>query len=241
MSIQKNFVINNGLEVGQKLIYANVSTNKVGILTNTPNYSLHVNGGIGVTNLYVSGISTVNNIILRGSVSTGSSTGSSGQYLISTGTGVTWSALPNTRSVLTVTATSGQSVFNVSYIVNFIDVYINGIRLTQSEYTAINGYSITLDTACFGGESIDFITYSSSNSNGDPSYWTPTSSGIHTLSNVGIGTTNAISKLTVNGPILATEGFISIGNTTPITITLIDNQLIFNAVGIGSTTLTLYP
>lgn len=240
MSIQKNFVVQNGLEVNKNLIIADPLTNKVGILTDSPNYPLHVNGGIGATTLNVSGISTVNNLILRGSVSAGTSTGSLGQYLISTGTGVTWSALPNTRSVSTVTATSGQNVFNVSYIVGFIDVYINGIRLTQSEYIATNGYSITLDTACFGGESIDIITYSSSNSNGSVSYWAPTSSGIHTLSNVGIGTTNATSKLTVKGSVLATEGFISIGNTTPITILLNGNQLIFNAVGIGSTTLTLY-
>jgi len=63
--------------------------------------------------------------------------------------------------------------------------------------------------------------------------------------NVGIGTTNATSKLTVQGNTLvtgivtATGGFISVGNTTPIQISLIGNQLTFTAVGIGSTTLTL--
>ena len=62
---------------------------------------------------------------------------------------------------------------------------------------------------------------------------------------VGIGTTNATSKLTVQGNTLvtgivtATGGFISVGNTTPIQISLIGNQLTFTAVGIGSTTLTL--
>lgn len=63
--------------------------------------------------------------------------------------------------------------------------------------------------------------------------------------NVGIGTTVAQSKLTVSGNlqvsgiVTATEGFISIGNTTPIKIELVGNQLTFTAVGIGSTTLTL--
>lgn len=63
--------------------------------------------------------------------------------------------------------------------------------------------------------------------------------------NVGIGTTIAQSKLTIGGDlhvsgiITATEGFISIGNTTPIKIELVGNQLTFIAVGIGSTTLTL--
>lgn len=77
------------------------------------------------------------------------------------------------------------------------------------------------------------------------SYWVQTDVGIHTLSNVGIGTTNPTSKLTVDGSInvtgiiTATEGFISVGNTTPIQISLVGNQLTFTAAGIGSTTFTL--
>lgn len=56
---------------------------------------------------------------------------------------------------------------------------------------------------------------------------------------VGIGTDSPEEKLHVNGAIRAEEGFISVGNTTPITISLIGNQLIFTAVGIGSTSFTL--
>lgn len=40
------------------------------------------------------------------------------------------------------------------------------------------------------------------------SYWVSTAAGIHTLSNVGVGTTNASSKLTVRG------GDISVGVST---------------------------
>ena len=61
MAIQKNFVIKNGLEVDTDLILADSQTNKVGIGTTVPQYTLHVNGGIGVTNAYVSGITTVIN------------------------------------------------------------------------------------------------------------------------------------------------------------------------------------
>ena len=59
MAVNKNFVVKNGLEVSTDLILANADTNKVGIATTTPNYTLHVNGGIGATDSYVSGISTV--------------------------------------------------------------------------------------------------------------------------------------------------------------------------------------
>ena len=60
-AINKSFVIKNGLEVNTNLIFADIVTDKVGIGTTAPQYTLHVNGGIGVTNAYVSGITTVIN------------------------------------------------------------------------------------------------------------------------------------------------------------------------------------
>ena len=59
MAVNKNFVVKNGLEVNTDLILANAANNQVGIATTTPEYTLHVNGGIGATDSYVSGISTV--------------------------------------------------------------------------------------------------------------------------------------------------------------------------------------
>ena len=57
--INKNFVIKNGLEVNNDLVFANAVTDKVGIGTTNPQYTLHVNGGIGATSLYVTGITTL--------------------------------------------------------------------------------------------------------------------------------------------------------------------------------------
>jgi hypothetical protein len=45
-----------------------------------------------------------------------------------------------------------------------IDVYVNGVRLTDSEYTASNGTSVVLSEPLFGGESVDIIAYTSSGS-----------------------------------------------------------------------------
>lgn len=58
MSVQKSFVVKNGLEVNSSLIFADATINSVGIATTIANYTLHVNGGIGATDLYVSGIAT---------------------------------------------------------------------------------------------------------------------------------------------------------------------------------------
>lgn len=64
---------------------------------------------------------------------------------------------------------------------------------------------------------------------------------------IGIGTTNPSSKLQVYGDvniigvITSTKGFTSgIGVTNPVKITVINNVLTFNVVGVGSTSLTLY-
>ena len=61
MAINKNFVVKNGLEVSTDLILADATTRKVGIATTAIQYTLHVNGGIGATDLYVIGIGTFAN------------------------------------------------------------------------------------------------------------------------------------------------------------------------------------
>ena len=59
MAVNKNFVVKNGLEVNESLILANASTNMVGIGTTGPSYLLDVAGGIGATDAYVTGFTTL--------------------------------------------------------------------------------------------------------------------------------------------------------------------------------------
>jgi Chaperone of endosialidase len=61
VAINKNFVVKNGFEVASDLILANASTKKVGIGSTNPRYNLDVRGGIGATDVIVSGITTVIN------------------------------------------------------------------------------------------------------------------------------------------------------------------------------------
>ena len=58
MAVNKNFVVKNGLEVNENLIVANIDDNAVGVGTSTPNYQLHVFGGIGATDVRVTGVSS---------------------------------------------------------------------------------------------------------------------------------------------------------------------------------------
>ena len=246
MAINKNFIIKNGLEVDENLIYANSVTSRVGIVTSNPQYTLDVRGGIGASAANILG-----NLVLGGALSVGSTTGQVGQYLVSTGIGATWVEIPDLRQTQTFTAGVGQTSFGFSYSpVAGVDVYVNGIRLSDSEYSAVDGSSIVLNTACFGEETVDLIAYSitglgagvtgitgvtvldegivignasniislnfvgasvTATSTGygvtvyvgdaiNPNYWSETLAGIHTLSNVGLGTTNPTYYLEV-GPV----------------------------------------
>ena len=69
MAINKNFVIKHGVEVNTKLLVGDANTQKVGIGTTVPQYSLHVGGlrgGIGASDVYVSGITTVRDLHVTG-------------------------------------------------------------------------------------------------------------------------------------------------------------------------------
>ena len=59
MAVNKNFVVKNGLEVSTDLIFADASTEKVGIGSTIPSRELDVIGGIGATNLNLTGVGTI--------------------------------------------------------------------------------------------------------------------------------------------------------------------------------------
>jgi len=58
MAVNKNFVVKNGLEVATDVILANATTKSVGIGSTQPTFTLDVRGGIGATDIQVTGFST---------------------------------------------------------------------------------------------------------------------------------------------------------------------------------------
>ena len=135
--------------------------------------SLSVSGGSNVTTSAASnGVEialddniAITNLDIGGTLTdVNDTTGVNGYVLTTVGTGVSWTditaTLPQTRTTASVSATAGQTAFTFNYNVNYLDVFINGVKLGAAEFTATNGTSITLGEACFAGDIVEFISYS---------------------------------------------------------------------------------
>jgi len=63
------------------------------------------------------------------------------------------------RTAQEFTATANQTTFNFSYTAGAIDVYLNGIKLPDSDYTATNGTTVVLDTGTQAGSVLEIVKY----------------------------------------------------------------------------------
>jgi hypothetical protein len=64
-----------------------------------------------------------------------------------------------TFNVFNTSATTGQTIITTDYTVGAVQVFINGVLLYNTEYTATNGTSITLGTAMSSGDEITVISF----------------------------------------------------------------------------------
>ena len=156
MGINKNFVVRNGLEVANTLLYANDETNRVGINSGTPEFELDLIGDASIDGALFS------------PVSTGGTSGVSGQYLQSTGDKWKWESFPIARQAERITLTAGQTrVPATGSFGTFVltepaltSVFLDGVKLTEGDYVInAGGGSITLFAAAFGGEEIEIIAH----------------------------------------------------------------------------------
>ena len=84
------------------------------------------------------------------------------KFLRTDGTAAYWATvnLPTSAySRTSFTATAGQTTFNVTYPLGSIQVYVNGVLLRTSDYTATNETSFTLNVPASAGAAVDAFVY----------------------------------------------------------------------------------
>ena len=157
-----------------------------------------ITGDLSARNLNIIGITT-----LGGPLSIGGTYGSNGQFLKSTGNGLEWASFPEVRSASTFTATAGQTDFAFSYNINYIDVYVNGVKLSLTEYTATTGSLVVLNTGCFAGDLVELVSFNATSIGGTGN--TGGSGG----STTGINTVGRsyFNHILATGIVTATQGF----------------------------------
>ena len=77
------------------------------------------------------------------------------------GTGGTTGSLStdDLRTSTTFTTVSGQVSIATTYVVDLVDVFVNGVKLTPSEYTATDGATISVVEPFLSGDTIDVVAF----------------------------------------------------------------------------------
>lgn len=68
-------------------------------------------------------------------------------------------ASPGTYIRTSFTATGGQTSFSATYSPGFVEVYLNGVLLNASDYTASNGTTVVLSAGATAGDIVETIAY----------------------------------------------------------------------------------
>jgi hypothetical protein len=122
------------------------------------------------------------------------------------------------------TATASQTTFTVAYTVGFVDVYYNGSKLSITEYTATNGTSVVLGTACASGDIVETVA------------WT-----VSTTLNPALGVATATS-LAIGGATIGTNALAVTGTTLLNSALTYGGVTLSNAVtGTGNMVLSASP
>jgi hypothetical protein len=196
--------------VGRVTIAATGSNVSPQFVTTSAGIHTLSNVGIGTTNpiekLTVSGTVQATSFVGEGSGLTGVVAVGSGVVIQEEGSIVGTATTINFRSNLEVSFSSGVADIDV-----ITDIATDSEKLDgelPSYYLDYDNFTNTPSNLSDFNNDVGFITTFT-----DTNYWTKTSSGIHTLSNVGIGTTNPIEKLTVVGDARVT-GILTVGSAS---------------------------
>jgi hypothetical protein len=185
-----------------------LSTDVTGVLPTTnggTNISTYTTGDL----LYASATNTLSKL-----------SATTNGYVLTLASGVpTWQAGgAGSYARTSLTATAGQTSFTASYSPSYVQVYLNGVLLNATDYTATNGTTVVLVTAAAAGDLVDVvtlnvsvvgtITVSGTPTNGQIATWISSSTlqGINAPAGSLVGTTETqtLTNKTLTSPTLTT-------------------------------------
>jgi hypothetical protein len=154
-------------------------------------------------------------------------------------------------------ATAGQTVFSgvdtspsptsLLYVQNYVNVFLNGVKLDDSDFTATNGTSITLNVPCVATDDVDIVAFGAvpqlANAGGLPNYVVGTTAGGTSLEYKQIVAGNGVSIAQGVGSLT-----ISASGASPISAALASfryiasaNQTLFTGVDTNGNPLLFTP
>ena len=102
-------------------------------------------------------------------------------------------AASNVYTKTTFTATASQTTFTLNYNVGYVDVYLNGVKLTVTDFTASSGTTVVLAVAAALNDIVETIAWTT---------WAVTNTAI----GAGTGTSLALNGATLGSNALAVSG-----------------------------------
>ena len=139
------------------------------------------------------------------------------------------------RSRTSFTATANQTTFNFTYAVGSLEVYLNGVLLNDSDYTATNGTSFILNTGADVNDIVEAISFKFAPVGQASSFF-----GTLPIANGGTGSTSTtfVNLATnVTGTLPTTSG--GTGTTSTTFVNLATNVVGTLPVGNGGTGTTI--
>jgi hypothetical protein len=119
-------------------------------------------------------------------------------------------------------AAQDQTTFAVGYVPPYIEVYVNGVKLTPTEYVALDGSTVVLDAPCVAGDTVDFISWTigavssltgPTGPSGPGSYGTPGTIQLATAGNAFTGDSSNFYWQAENTTLMLPKGNINVGQT----------------------------